>query len=275
MSIDRTGLGEIDLPTLRHNLARLVGPEFKLPRKFMAFDLETTPPVEPPYGFIWQIGVCEVENGRPLAGQEHGKATYLKLSETVLLSNRFELDRRSKRLAETFHVSAYEAVKLAEEDYLETQKLLGVDPALGIANTVTTMRQYLKEGWPIIGQNLISFDCPFWKTECERKGVDFDFPAEGVIDVGMIIKASKLGRRIMDRETSRDFYRQVGSTRAKGVYYAIERFCMPYWDLVARYKLDVSAAHDAGYDCFMTAIILHELLADARAEEVRPLFGAG
>lgn len=257
-------LGRLDPASLAHNMRRLFGPEIEPPAKFVTFDLETTA-TDPHAGVIWQIGMCRHENGVPIEGETHGRAMYLARSETVLLSNTFEIGRRAEKIAAEFGVPAAEARGLATEDFLETQRLLGVPPADALAFMAQVLTEHIAEGYPIVGHNLISFDCPFFETECQRHGIDFKFPDEGVLDTGMIIKAAKLGRRMLDTESSRRFFSSVGNVKARGVFYAIERFCIPYWNMVERYGVNLKDAHDAGYDCWLTGIVMNELIADARA----------
>lgn len=252
---------ELSPRSLQENLKRVLG-RVEMPSDFVVFDLETTD-LEPRNGRIWQLGLYQSVGGRPVEGQENGLSIVLKIPETVALSNQFEIRQRQERIIKEFGLDPKTAWDVAKKDYLDHIETLGVDPREAVVQAVSLLTSAIENGFPIVGHNLIKFDVPYFEYECRRFGLDFSFPIEGLIDTGMLIKAAKLGLVMPDHETSRQFFSRVGDLRRKGVYYAIERFCVPYWDMVGRYGVDLDEAHAAGYDCWLTALILENLVADA------------
>ncbi len=256
-------LGTLDPATLRHNMLR-VSSDLQPPGRFLTIDSETTD-VEPSKGVIWQVGYCVYENGVPLAGHEKGRNWWVKRPEVALLANTYEIGRRAAKYAKQFELSEHDANVVATEDYLAEVAEFGREPADVFGDLAALASETLRAGYPVVGQNMVKFDFPFFEMEFARYSLGFKFPEEGLIDVGMHIKAAKLGRRIMERETARAFAASIAEKRARGVYYAIEKFCIPYWDMKRRYGINTDETHNAGYDCYLTSLVLLDLLADARA----------
>lgn len=249
---------------LKENLQRaLRSPVCKVPENYLVFDLETTG-LEFRDGVIWQIGMHPVMGGKPLA--EKGMSIFLDTPESTLRANTFEIKRRARAINEEYSPGEYAA---AESGYIDEVRSQGVSRAEGFAAAIDMLSSYVSAGWPIVGQNLVHFDVPFFENDSLRHGTGFRFPYEGVIDVGVLIKSAKLQMRSIARENLREFTNRVSSIRAKGVYYAIERFCVPYWQLDTRFGVDLHKAHNAGYDCWITDLIFREMVQDAENGTVR------
>ena len=72
----------------------------------------------------------------------------------------------------------------------------------------------------------VNFDSKFVNWEWRMRDQEFRFPMQGIIDTGMLIKAAVLNRLATPTESIGRFYTRISGIRAKGVYYAIERFCI-------------------------------------------------
>jgi hypothetical protein len=258
----------LDIPILKDNLARaLRSPRLALPSNYLVFDLETTD-LEFRRGVIWQIGLYPVMNGVPVEGSDKGLSFFLETPEEQLRANKFEINRRAMRNGDAGD-TANALLEQSEEAYVAEVKSKAVPRQAAFRNVCEMMQAYIDNGWPIVGQNLVHFDIPFFEYDSARNGSGFKFPVEGVVDVGILIKAAKLQMRYLERETLREFFNRVYSIRAKGVFFAIEKFCVPYWGLEAKYGVDLKQAHAAGYDCWITSLILQEMVADALSGTVR------
>jgi DNA polymerase III epsilon subunit-like protein len=235
----------------------------KIPDTYLVIDIETTHP-EIGLGQIWQLGLYPVLDGVPV--YKDGMAINLDLSENILTQASFEIKRRmvdagklDKEALRTDSIpSGYE--KFAAE-FVDEVKSSGVSPKKALESFADIIKQY--SNYCTVGHNFVSFDVPYLEHAFLAYGVDYKFNEDKMLDTGLIIKATRLYMRKLARETNRAFFARVRSRRAKGVYFAIERFCIPYWQLNTRYGIEVSKAHNAGYDCYITSLILNELLKEA------------
>ena len=260
----------IDLEVLRHNLTWLFGNPPVVPPTYAVVDVETTG-FSPGRDKIWQIGFYMVKDGVPVFNKKRGLSFLLETSEEELLSNRFEIERLATIRMSRFAESLDEATRKAEDHYLSrfTGKNPPEDREQGLRGAADFLTMCAHNNYPIIGHNLVRFDIPFIETECEQAGVDYRFPEVGVVDTGMLIKAAELQRRVLDTEYGRplSFYRRISGERRRGTFYALAKFCFQYWRLDLKYGVDLADAHDAGYDCWVTSLVLHELIGDALESE--------
>ena len=255
----------LDLGILRYNLTRVLGDPLVVPPSYAVFDLETTG-FSPRKNKIWQIGFYLVHNGVPQSGHR-GLSFLLKTSKQDLLANRFEIDRVAEQRMKSFPENIDEATRKAEDYYLHRFRgdEAPVERVDGLREAAGFLEMCIHNEYPIIGHNLAAFDVPFFEAECERVGVEFKFPEANMIDTGMFIKSAELGRTVLDTEYYRPmaFYRRIKGQRRRGAYYSLGKFCFEYWRLDLKYGADMDRAHDAGYDCWVTSLVLQELIASA------------
>lgn len=107
-----------------------------------------------------------------------------------------------------------------------------------------------------VGHNMISFDAPFLSRELERLGIDFAFKPNEIIDTGCICKAAQMGSLIGPKESLIEYFNRIRQTRSR-VKWALE-FSIKNYEVDKRFDIDVSKAHDAGVDCYMTHCLLEE-----------------
>ena len=253
-----------DHTTMVHNLRMIMG-TVAMPANYLVLDLETTG-VEPRTGYIWQIGFYPVINC--VAKHEYGMAIQLKQSEYIAKTAKFEIDRRTEKLAAEAMAAGRDVkenfYKQAESQFVDLLSS-GVEPAEGLALAAETIRACVDSGYYLVGQNFVKFDIPFLVWACKSIVISLEFPKRNLIDTGMLIKAGKLKRRMLDRETPSAFYSRIAGQRARGCYYALERFAIPAYHLDTRHGVDTTKTHDAGYDCWITALLLQELVDQVAA----------
>lgn len=259
-----TTLKPIDAETLAYNLKRvLANDDLKMPQNYLVLDLETTT-LDPISGAIWQYGILPVAGGQVL-GSKTGTSVNLLLPAPELEKAAFEIERRRDTVvARDPQIPKELALKQASADFVSEVSLTGVAPRLALEILLDLIKCYEKPSHFLVGQNFAKYDLPFIEYYAKRWGLKFERNTDRVIDTGMLIKAGVLRRHILERETVMQFYARVAYERASGVYYALEKFCVPYWHLDTKYGIDVTKAHDAGYDCHITDIVLRELVAEAK-----------
>jgi hypothetical protein len=79
-----------------------------------------------------------------------------------------------------------------------------------------------------------------------------------MIDTGLFEKALQLDMMLRDNETLESFYKRVIDEFGKGIYWSLDRHCVPKYHLVAKHNLDMQSAHTAGFDCKVTHLLMEE-----------------
>lgn len=108
-----------------------------------------------------------------------------------------------------------------------------------------------------VGHNIAKFDCPFLEADLGHYGHKFKFDMNGVIDTGMMFKASQLFAAPSDGETLGQFFARVSEIRSRTRWNLV--FAMRRLGLDMKYGINVDEAHDAGFDCKMTHLLLEDL----------------
>lgn len=133
----------------------------------------------------------------------------------------------------------------------------GEEPHKFYTKMAKLYKLYADNKLPIVGHNLINFDVPFIGADMNRFDIPQLFDKNLLVDTGMLYKASRLGMAPCEDETLLQFFQRVGETRSRvkwNLSHAIQRL-----QIDKKYDLDLTAAHDAGYDCYMTHLLLEEL----------------
>jgi DNA polymerase III epsilon subunit-like protein len=214
-------------------------PELRFPKNYLVADLETLG-LDVQNSNVVQIGFCTVQQDAIL--KELWDTDYF----TIMLKWPPEKFVGKEDAIRTHGITAERSAKE------------GIDPkeALLLARDVFQWARDKK--YKIIGHNFFRFDMPFFQTEFRRQGIDFEFKLDEIIDTGMLVKAMQLGMLPGVNEPSCEYWRRVSEMRARGVYFRLDGFCVPHFNL-ARHGADSSKAHDAGYDCFLTHLLLREM----------------
>jgi hypothetical protein len=121
------------------------------------------------------------------------------------------------------------------------------------------LEQVKRDKIPLVGHNCVRFDIPFIQTEFSRVGLSWTPDDDYIIDTGAIVKGRQINASIRPGERNIDFYRRVANTKAKGIAWSLDRYCVPTFGL-EKYGVDSSKQHQsAGYDCFVTHCLLKAL----------------
>jgi DNA polymerase III epsilon subunit-like protein len=120
----------------------------------------------------------------------------------------------------------------------------------------------------IVGHNMFNFDIPFLTATAQRFGLNLGFRQDEQLDTGLLVKAMQLRMYPGTDERLYNYYRRVGDLRA-GVKWSLDRYCIQRFGLDKKHDVDALKAHDAGYDCFLTHLLLKELNAILEGVECR------
>lgn len=252
-----------DTAILAYNLRRLLGANMRLPENMFVFDLETTA-LQPTQGVIWQFGYYATSDGK-VSGNPSGNAIYLKHPADVIRGAKYEIGRR-RAVALGVEPTRDEimvkdaAYKQAEDEFIAEIESKGQEPSDVIKTVLDTIKTVHENGAVLVAHNGCAFDIPWLIYNAKRYGLAYEWPDEQLLDTGMQIKTAIIGKRILPTQTYRQFYTKIGETFAKGAYFALERFCEPFFKLKEVYGIDMSKAHDAGFDAVVTNLVARELV---------------
>ena len=252
--------------TLLFNLRGLLGTKrLEVPDNVAYLDIETTG-LEPMSDKIWQVAIKHCKSGS--VTDYNG---IISLTEKERNSAKFEVERRSKLLIEDGIPE--DIAKMVVRESFFKQLDTGKPAAVVLRETHDILSRLHSEGCLFVGHNFIRFDIPFLEFAMTAQGLPFTFESNKSIDTGMLIKSARLRWCKLDTETAKQFYLRVADVRAKGLYYALERFCVPAMKLDIRYGVDVSKSHDALYDCWVTQLVFNEIVSVCRSRQEELLGG--
>jgi DNA polymerase III epsilon subunit-like protein len=214
----------------------------KLPDSYLVVDLETSgfPGSTNPNGLpacIVQFGLASVTN-RHLV---HNDAFYIN------------------RPLGTMQLQATQ-VNGITDDMLATA--MPAEQFYGII--IKLFKEIIAKDHAIVGHNVICFDGPFLRSDIKQAGYDFDLNVKQYIDTGMIFKAAQIGVMPTEKETLDGFFRRVVAIHSRAKWNL--PYTMQELGLTERLKLDLAKGHDAGFDCYMTHLLLEELRTLAMRE---------
>jgi len=225
-----------------------------VPDKYVCIDLETSG-LHAGRDRILQIGLTIVENKQP---RQYTLAHKPELGTVPYLSYYMSVD------------PAIVTPKITEINRITPEMIsqYGIPQEQVLPLILSTLETCRDNGYTLVGHNFIRFDLPFLEAEMRMLGYTIENLKMPLVDTGMIVKALQLP--VEPTIPMSSWFRQIAELRAKGIYYALDRTCVPTFDLT-QYGANVSAAHDAGYDCWVTHLLLNhladEVLQHCKCEE--------
>ena len=215
-------------------------PTGRLPNSYLVFDLETSGFNHSPRGgqkpdVVVQVGIAAVNNGELVDRQ----AVYIK------------------RPPGTMHGSALEVTGITDEILAEQ----GVEPE-GVYPTVVRLLQlYRDSGAMFVGHNMIGFDIPFLEADLRRHGFDFEFQRNEYIDTGMMFKAAQTRHSPGVGEDLTAFFSRIRDIHSRSKWNL--RLAVETFGVDIKHGLNMDEAHDAGFDCLATHLLLCTLREQA------------
>ena len=209
-------------------------PNKELPSSYLVVDIETS-------GFHWQR-----EKDPDVVVQIGFSAVR---GREVVKNDAFYI----KRPPGTMSQEASEVTGITDEILMEQ----GIEPSEIYPYFVHLLELYRSSGCMFMGHNMISFDAPFLAADFSRQQIPFQFRQGEYIDTGMLFKASQLRTLPGPHEDLHRFFTRIKNTRSRVKWKlttAIERL-----NLHIKHGIDLTKAHDAGFDCWMTHLLFEEL----------------
>lgn len=220
---------------------------YGFPSNYVTFDLETTGLIKD-QDLITEIGFSFVAKGRETQRQ------LLVLDWTQEPSiDQFWLKLRLAATAAQ--------MQCAERTYHITYDRLqshvsSVAPTEGLQMAHDILLQSRNRGDFLVGHNVWRFDTPFLEKHFARfLGTKTQFYDNEIVDTGDIEKGQQLGLYPWAGQTLFDFHNRVESIRGKGVKWSLSEHCVPRYKLDKLYRLDLTKAHVADYDAYMTHLL--------------------
>lgn len=155
-------------------------------------------------------------------------------------------------------VGAEGAIAIHGIDYTKSQEK-GIDPKEAMHILSDALNWARANDMRIVGHNLLKFDMPFLCAEMTRAGIDNRIACDEVVDTHALVKAMQLGMLPGMDESVSDYFNRVVEFRAKGVFSNLETYCTNRFNLCDKYGVNPAEAHDSGYDCWMTHLVVQEL----------------
>jgi DNA polymerase III epsilon subunit-like protein len=133
----------------------------------------------------------------------------------------------------------------------------GREPAEFYHQLISIFELFRNSDALFVGHNVAKFDGPFLEADFAHHGLGFRFKQDEFIDTGMMFKASQLFASPADAESLGAFFHRVSKIRSRAKWKLT--YAMTQLGLDMKYGIDLSAAHDAGFDCKMTHLLLEDL----------------
>jgi DNA polymerase III epsilon subunit-like protein len=229
-------------------LKRLRDRGFQFPDSYIVFDTETTG-LKVAFDYIVQIGHLSVENRIPRQPVE----TVLDWTRCDRASHgdiRQRLYETEDDLRKQGRAYKFSYDRIAAE---------GVDPVAVLEIYHSLFKQHQDAGCYFLTHNGVRYDTQIVKHHFRRfLNMDFEFDNAKMIDTGLMEKAQQLGLLIHEGESLPSFYDRVSKEWGKGVYWSLDKHCIPKYKLDEKHGLDIKNAHHAGFDCLVTHLLLEE-----------------
>jgi DNA polymerase III epsilon subunit-like protein len=213
----------------------------RFPDSYVVFDVETTG-LTPGDDLITQVGFCLVQD-RNVAESGSALLDWTRcggVNQEWLQWRLAETKRQMEAKGKLNHMT-YE--RLREE---------GRDPLEVLKEYAHIFEETKSRGDYLLGHNALKFDIPFFQAHFTAWGPQFTFDTAIVVDTGLMEKASQLNWFPGPGESVEDFFRRVYDWKKKGVFWSLDRNCVPKYKLDVAHGLDMGKAHDAGFDCVVT-----------------------
>jgi DNA polymerase III epsilon subunit-like protein len=217
------------------------------PRDYLVIDVETTG-LSVTQDLITQVGFCQVLDGRAV-----GRGSVVlnwdqdkRIDQDWFRERLNKCEREMNARGATCHMT-YDVVTRT-----------GFEPQMVMEGFFAMIDEAVRAGHAIVGHNHIAFDIPLLQSHASRflGRPDFTINMDLAWDTGMIEKARQLALLPSAAMTRSDFFKDVRRRFAKGVLWSLDKVCVPTYHISEKYDLNFAEAHEAGFDCYLTHLVL-------------------
>jgi DNA polymerase III epsilon subunit-like protein len=229
---------------------QLLSKHFSFPRDYTTIDLETSGLMADVHS-ICVIGHTVVRDGKPVETKE----TYINWwADPDTDIKRLELQLQTTELI----------MRANNKTFLHTKEklqALGRPPKEVFEEYLKLFEEMEDRGEVLVSHNGIAFDLPFLVAHFHNVlRVGWKFREDLVFDTGVMLKASQMATVPQPKpdETFYQFLKRVSRTPAKGIFWALDKYCEPRFGLCKQAGVDPTLAHTAGVDSLLTAYLYEE-----------------
>jgi len=235
------------------------------PHDYLVLDIETTG-LCPETDLIWQVGHCLVTGSKPvdrggalLDWTRHKKIDQGWLKQRLIDTKQQVEFRDGRPTGKTYHIN------------YQKMRAEGVDPEPVLASYLKWLREAHEDKLFFVAHNGYNFDAVRLAGHFKRfLKEDWAFDDWELFDTGMVEKASQAMMYPRSDDTMRSFSEYVGSARLRGVRWALDVWCVPRYGLAEKHGLDMNAAHDAGFDCYLCHLLFEHWRGLAGGQAKKP-----
>ena len=151
--------------------------------------------------------------------------------------------------------------------------LQGIDPVFALSDFLNMLSEVRASGNVLVAHNGAGFDLPLIVNHFKRfLNIHYNFNLDELWDTGALEKASQLDELLCEYETAGNFSYRVTERCNDHVRWSLYEHVVPKYDFVHRYNLDLTKAHTAPFDTYVTHLLFEEFreLAE-RGLERQPL----
>lgn len=157
---------------------------------------------------------------------------------------------RCRRTAENMRSRGQECLLTADRVARE-----GLDPREAWPAYHDLIVGAIADGLPLAGHNIFGFDCPLLEKTAVQMGMSLGLDAARILDFGLIEKAIATGMAPPDvGDSIAHWYARVRNAWRRGKW-NLAPHCVEKYGLAA----DPGLAHDAGYDCWMSHLLIEAM----------------
>ena len=223
------------------------------PSTYLVFDSETTG-TRVGTDLIGEIGFCMVSDGKITDNFSVLINWFDGTADTEWLRGRLEDTRRQVEFDRDGRPTGRH-YQLSEEGM---RRGVPAHEAMQICAEVFTAARV--DNLPLVAHNGIAFDVPMLQYHFQRwLSCSWDPGENGIIDTGIIVKASQGNMIPESHDSIRSYCSRVAAQRWRGVYWALDRYCVPKWNLAEKHNLDMSRAHGAAFDTYLAHLVFEEI----------------
>mgnify|MGYP001164126490 CR=1 FL=1 len=141
----------------------------------------------------------------------------------------------------------------------------GHDPVETLSGYYDIFTDAREKGLKFVGHNAWGFDAKMIRYHFRHYlGKDFVWKSDELIDTGMLEKAIQDADNEnislpWSTENLKTWSRRIANSPRAGIRWNLDQHVVTKYNLVERFNLNMDDAHDAGFDCYLTHLLLETL----------------